>query len=106
MLRDPAPAPDPHLPATGVSLEWERWLSPAFIRAPGYGTRCSSVVLRDRAGRTRLVEWTWDVDGALRSRVEHEFAAVHGLNAAAQRALQAQSATPSAASHGVECPPP
>jgi len=42
-----------------VSLEWERWLSPAFIRAPGYGTRCSSVVLRDRAGRTRFVEWTW-----------------------------------------------
>ena len=75
VMRDPTPAADPHLPETGVSLEWERWLSPAFIRAPGYGTRCSSVVLRDRAGRTRLVEWTWDVDGALRSRVEHEFGA-------------------------------
>jgi uncharacterized protein with NRDE domain len=75
LLRDPAPAPDPHLPATGVSLEWERWLSPAFIRAPGYGTRCSSVVLRDRKGRTRFIEWTWDVDGELRSRVEHAFAA-------------------------------
>ena len=75
LLRDPTPAPDPHLPATGVSLEWERWLSPAFIRAPGYGTRCSSVVLRDRKGRTRLVEWTWDADGELRSRVEHAFGA-------------------------------
>lgn len=75
LLRDPAPAPDPHLPATGVSLEWERWLSPAFIRAPGYGTRCSSVVLRDRKGRTRLVEWTWNADGELRSRVEHAFGA-------------------------------
>lgn len=71
VLRDPAPAPDPHLPATGVSLEWERWLSPAFIRAPGYGTRCSSVVLRARSGRTRFVEWSWEPDGRLRSRVDH-----------------------------------
>jgi uncharacterized protein with NRDE domain len=73
LMRDPMPAPDPHLPATGVSLEWERWLSPAFIRAPGYGTRCTSVILRERGGRTRFIEWTWDVDGALRSRVEHLF---------------------------------
>lgn len=73
LMRDPTPAPDPHLPATGVSVEWERWLSPAFIRAPGYGTRCTSVVLRDRGGRTRFVEWTWDVDGELRSRVDHLF---------------------------------
>ena len=73
LMRDPMPAPDPHLPATGVSLEWERWLSPAFIRAPGYGTRCTSVILRERGGRTRFIEWTWDVDGALRSRVDHLF---------------------------------
>lgn len=73
LMRDPTPAADPHLPQTGVSLEWERWLSPAFIRAPGYGTRCSSVVLRDAATRTRLVEWTWDADGALRAEVEHRF---------------------------------
>ncbi len=75
LMRDPTPAPDPHLPETGVSLEWERWLSPAFIRAPGYGTRCSSVVLRDETARTRFVEWTWDADGELRSRVEHAFGA-------------------------------
>ena len=67
------PAADPHLPETGVSLEWERWLSPAFIRAPGYGTRCSSVVLRDETARTRFVEWTWDVHGELCSQVEHRF---------------------------------
>ena len=73
LMRDPTPAADPHLPETGVSLEWERWLSPAFIRAPGYGTRCSSVVLRDETARTRFVEWTWDVHGELCSQVEHRF---------------------------------
>ena len=73
LMRDPTPAADPHLPETGVSLEWERWLSPAFIRAPGYGTRCTSVLLRDATARTRFVEWTWEIHGAPYSRVEHTF---------------------------------
>src|SRR5277367_6697575 len=41
LLRDDAPAPDEKLPRTGVSLDWERLLSSAFINAPDYGTRCS-----------------------------------------------------------------
>lgn len=74
LLRDPTPAPDPHLPDTGISLEWERWLSPAFIRAPGYGTRCSSLVLVGRDAQVRLREWSWDRHGELRSEVSHRFA--------------------------------
>jgi len=46
-LADTAPAPDADLPDTGVGLEWERTLSPAFVRGERYGTRCSSVVLVD-----------------------------------------------------------
>jgi uncharacterized protein with NRDE domain len=38
------PAPDDELPRTGVSLEWERKLSPLFIQTPEYGTRSSTVV--------------------------------------------------------------
>jgi uncharacterized protein with NRDE domain len=38
-------AADAELPDTGVGLELERLLSPAFIRGSRYGTRCSSVVL-------------------------------------------------------------
>lgn len=74
LMRDPRPAADPHLPATGVSLEWERWLSPAFIRAPGYGTRCTSVVVQHDDGRIRFDEWTWDAHGEQASAVTHRFA--------------------------------
>jgi uncharacterized protein with NRDE domain len=43
-FRDERPAADACLPRTGVALELERGLSPAFIRLPGYGTRCTSFV--------------------------------------------------------------
>ena len=73
LLRDDRPAADHQLPRTGLSLEWERLLSSAFIRAPGYGTRCSTIVLMDRGGQVRFEEWSWDVDGTLSGRVRHEF---------------------------------
>lgn len=38
-------APDEKLPQTGVSLEWERMLSPMFIKSDYYGTRSSTVLL-------------------------------------------------------------
>jgi len=48
-LADPSPAPDAALPETGVGLELERTLSPVFVRGVTYGTRCSSIVLVERA---------------------------------------------------------
>jgi uncharacterized protein with NRDE domain len=44
LLRDDTIHPDAALPATGVSLDWERLLSAAFIRGADYGTRCSTVI--------------------------------------------------------------
>jgi len=73
LLRDDRPAPDAALPRTGVSLEWERLLSSAFIRAPGYGTRCSTVILRDRAGHTSFREWTWNAAGEEVGQTTREF---------------------------------
>lgn len=73
LLRDEQPAPDEELPRTGVSLDWERLLSAAFIRSPTYGTRSSTVVLRDRAGWTNFTEQTWNADGSPGQRVEKSF---------------------------------
>lgn len=56
LLADRQPAADDALPETGVSREWEKLLSSAFIRAPGYGTRASSVLLIEHGGEARLRE--------------------------------------------------
>ncbi|MCX9156728.1 NRDE family protein [Niveibacterium sp. 24ML] len=56
LLSDDTIAPDADLPQTGVPLEWERLLSAALIRAPGYGTRSQTVVLCPPAGTPELVE--------------------------------------------------
>lgn len=78
-LADPAPAPDALLPSTGVSPEWERQLSPAFIRTPDgrYGTRCSTLVIAERIGSrlvTRVIERSFAATPPARveaERVEH-----------------------------------
>jgi uncharacterized protein with NRDE domain len=73
LLRDAELAPDHSLPQTGMSMEWERLLSSAFIRSPTYGTRCSTVVHLDRAGHACFEEWTWDTAGRETGRVQHQF---------------------------------
>jgi uncharacterized protein with NRDE domain len=52
LLQNADPAPDHLLPKTGVSLEWERILSPLFIESEGYGTRSSTVLLASREEMT------------------------------------------------------
>jgi uncharacterized protein with NRDE domain len=74
LLRDDRPAPDGMLPRTGVSQEWERLLSSAFIRAPGYGTRCSTLICVDARGGVRFGEWSWDSTGTLSGEVHFTFA--------------------------------
>jgi uncharacterized protein with NRDE domain len=74
LLRDERQADDARLPRTGVSVEWERLLSSAFIRAGDYGTRCSTVLLIDRHGEVRLTEWSWDAQGELSGKVNYQFA--------------------------------
>jgi len=58
VLADRVPAPDHTLPDSGIELERERLLSPAFIATPNYGTRCSSVLLVDTSGRVSFTERT------------------------------------------------
>ncbi|KRE96608.1 hypothetical protein ASG87_16610 [Frateuria sp. Soil773] len=62
-LADERPAPDAELPDTGVGLERERLLSPAFIRGERYGTRASTVVAIGHDGRGMIVERRFGPDG-------------------------------------------
>ena len=73
VLRDDRPAPDAQLPRTGVSLEWERLLSSAFVRAPDYGTRCSTIIRIEPAGRAYFDEWSWNSVGADIGRISLQF---------------------------------
>jgi uncharacterized protein with NRDE domain len=73
LLRDDRAADDRELPRTGLTLEWERLLSSAFVRTPTYGTRCSTILLIDRHGKARFTEWTWNADGALSSQVSYDW---------------------------------
>lgn len=63
LLRDDAIHPDVALPRTGVNLEWERLLSAAFVRAPGYGTRSSTVLKVSRGDTPTMDEQTWLENG-------------------------------------------
>lgn len=74
LLADDGIVPDPLLPATGVSLEWERRLSAIFVRSPAYGTRAATVLLRDAAGHTTIEERSFAADGTESGRRRIEFA--------------------------------
>jgi uncharacterized protein with NRDE domain len=73
LLRDEQPAPDAQLPQTGVSLEWERLLSSAFVRAPDYGTRCSTIIRIESGGRAYFDEWSWNPIGSDIGRIHLQF---------------------------------
>lgn len=67
-LADRRRAPDHALPDTGVGLERERWLAPAFIRTPDarYGTRCSTLLIAEQLPTglsLRVVERQFDAQG-------------------------------------------
>ncbi len=61
LLYDDSKAADEKLPETGVGLERERMLSSMFIKSPGYGTRCSTVVMIDHANDVYFSERVYDL---------------------------------------------
>ena len=61
VLFDDAIAPDNQLPDTGIGLERERALSSMFIKSPGYGTRCSTVILVDYNNAVQFSERVYDL---------------------------------------------
>ena len=73
LLADREPSDDAALPMTGVSREWERMLSSAFIVSPEYGTRCSTVFTLGRDGSANFVERSFDAAGNMTGEIAHAF---------------------------------
>ncbi|MGH8580586.1 MAG: NRDE family protein [Gammaproteobacteria bacterium] len=73
LLVDTEIAPDHLLPDTGIGLEWERALSPPFVRASGYGTRSSTVVVLDQAGQLLFAERSFDAQGKEQQTLAYRF---------------------------------
>lgn len=64
---------DSDLPDTGIGLERERWLSPAFIRGDDYGTRASTVLLIDADGHGQIHERRFGPQGVALGQSKVDF---------------------------------
>lgn len=73
LLADRERAADAELPSTGLPADWERIVSAPFIVNERYGTRCSSVLLVERNGRTVLQERRFDPSGVQTGTSRFEF---------------------------------
>ena len=78
-LADRSLADDRTLPDTGISKDWEKVLSAAFIGAPGYGTRASTVLLMDPDGEVHFRERTFGESGEMIEDRRYRFSLSHAL---------------------------
>ncbi|WP_461518280.1 NRDE family protein [Porticoccus sp.] len=62
-LQRDTPYADELLPDTGVGLELERMLSPPFIRSANYGTRSTTVLMKNPHGNISLLEQNYGEGG-------------------------------------------
>ncbi|MFZ1616909.1 MAG: NRDE family protein [Flavobacteriales bacterium] len=70
LLADDGIAQDDELPPTGLPLAMERSASAIFIRTPGYGTRCSTVVQMDRHGKVLFEERSFQTGGVVQQKIQ------------------------------------
>jgi uncharacterized protein with NRDE domain len=69
-MADPTPFADELLPDTGIGPEFERFLSPIFIRGERYATRSTTVLLVSRSGEVTFCEQSHDAPGLMPLRFE------------------------------------
>lgn len=74
LLADRRPADMDEVPDTGLPADWERALSSPFVVHERYGTRCSTLLLVERGGRTTVHERRFDAAGAQTGTSRLEFA--------------------------------
>ncbi len=63
MMQNDTLANDSLLPATGLPYHKEKALSSICIRTEGYGTRCSTIIIKDYYGAMRFAEQSYAVGG-------------------------------------------
>ena len=73
LLADREIVADAQLPETGVPLEWERILSAVFVTSPDYGTRASTLLTMEHAGRVTLLERSFGRDATPLGEVTERF---------------------------------
>ena len=73
-LSDRSLAADHMLPDTGIDRRWEKQLSAAFIQAPGYGTRASTVLLVEQDGEVHFRERSFAESGEVIAERRFRFA--------------------------------
>jgi uncharacterized protein with NRDE domain len=61
LLSNEGIASDDMLPDTGIGIVRERALSAMFIKSPGYGTRCSTVILVDYDNKLSFTERVYNL---------------------------------------------
>jgi uncharacterized protein with NRDE domain len=77
-LADRTVAPDSKLPDTGVGLQRERELSPAFVAGERYGTRASTALLVSRGSEVLCVERRFGARGVPEGEAMQRFALYKG----------------------------
>ena len=83
LLADTHQASDHELPSTGVSKDWEKALSAAFIKTPSYGTRASTILRVRKDGNFEMVERRFDANGTIgHDVVTGQISAASGSNLA------------------------
>ena len=81
LLADTHEASQQELPNTGVSPDWEKALSAAFIKTPSYGTRSSTILRVRKDGQFEMVERRFDANGTVgHDVVTGELTAAPGSN--------------------------
>ncbi|MGE5421976.1 MAG: NRDE family protein, partial [Ignavibacteriales bacterium] len=74
MMADREQPSDEDLPSTGVSLDFERMLAPAFVLSPEYGTKSTTVLLVGQDNSVRFKERSFEPSSlTIRHEVDFSF---------------------------------
>ena len=72
-MYDKTLAPDEKLPETGIGYEKEKLLSSMFIELPGYGTRNTTVLIKDKNDNVQLIKRTYYHKDNSTSEIKFDF---------------------------------